>query len=421
MKTSFVRAAFAVALLSGSALGISMLLAEQAQAADHLSSSVQKPLAEATKLMNAGDFQGALAKVREAQAAGSTKDFDIYKINQFLAAIDIKLNDYAGAATAEEAAADSSAMPDEDKKDILHNALLLSGQQKQWQKTLSYGQQLQALNGMDQQTTGMMALAYYNTSDSAHAKQFAQQAIDMAKAAGQTPDTALTQILMNAQVAQNDQAGAQATLEQLYLQSGDASSLGQLVDASYGANGMNETYYLDMLRLKFLAGVMQPDDYTQLASTAYLVGLPVEAVNVLEKGNATGGKNADILRKSRNDAAMDQRQLAGNAADAAKAKSGQLDVKMAEDYWGFGRFADAEASARRAISKGGIKVAGEGQLMLGMALVAQGKYDEAIQVLGQVTGNAAAQKTAHLWSLYAQAKKGPATSQSLTSAPAPTH
>jgi hypothetical protein len=56
-----------------------------------------------------------------------------------------------------------------------------------------------------------------------------------------------------------------------------------------------------------------------------------------------------------------------------------------------------------------MKDAAEGLLLLGMSLVAQGKYDEGIQAFGQVGGNQAAQKTAHLWSLYAQAKKGPGT------------
>jgi uncharacterized cupredoxin-like copper-binding protein len=408
MKTSFVRAAFAASLLSSTAVAASVLSAGSAIAADHVSVAVGKPLQDAQKDIQAGDYQGALAKVREAQAAATGKPVENFLINQYLTQISIKLNDYAAADAAAEAAADSGAVPDDQKKDVLHNAELLSGQQKHWAKVITYAQQLQALNGMDELTTGMMALAYYNTNDAPHAKQLAQQAIDMAKAAGHPPDQALMQIVLNAEVASNDQAGAQATLEQLYLQSGDASSLGQLIDASLGTSGMNDTYYLDLLRLKFLAGVMQPDDYTQLANSAYLAGYPVEAVKVLEKGNATGGKNADILRRARNDSTMDQRQLPGDAASAAKAKAGEPDVKVAEDYWGYGRYADAEAAARRGVSKGGTKTAGEGQLLVGMTLVAQGRNDEAVQAFAQVAGNPAALKTAHLWTLYAQAKKGPA-------------
>ncbi len=41
----------------------------------------------------------------------------------------------------------------------------------------------------------------------------------------------------------------------------------------------------------------------------------------------------------------------------------------------------------------------------GMSLVAQDKNDEAIQALGQVNGNEGRMKAAHLWTIYAQAKK----------------
>ena len=58
-------------------------------------------------------------------------------------------------------------------------------------------------------------------------------------------------------------------------------------------------------------------------------------------------------------------------------------------------------------------------MVLGMALVAQGKYDEGIQALSQVNGSAARNAAAHIWTLYAKAqqKKSGATAQT----PAPAH
>jgi len=44
-------------------------------------------------------------------------------------------------------------------------------------------------------------------------------------------------------------------------------------------------------------------------------------------------------------------------------------------------------------------------MLVGAAQTAQGKYAEAIQTLSQVTGSEANTRTAHLWSLYAQAKQ----------------
>lgn len=403
MTTNFARAAFVAALLCTTAF------AGQVLAADKVSKSASPAVAEAQKDLQANDFQGAIAKLKEAQAITDRTDFDNYVINSMLAFAYIKVNDNTTATTYEEAAADSPALPEDNKKSILHDALLLSAQAKHYQKTIAYGTQLAALNGTDDQTTTDMAIAYYETGDTAHAQQFAQQGIDMAKAAGKQPNPGLLQIVMNGQVKSNNQAGAEQTLEQLVQSSGDTQAFGQLIDVSMSASGMNSTYFLDLLRLKLLVGAMQPSDYEQMANQAYLQGYPEEAVKVLERG----GRGGQILRKSRNDAATDERQLPSIAAAAARARGGEQDVKLAEDYWGYGRYAEAEAAARSALTKGGIKSPAEGQLILGMALAAQGKYQDAVQTLGQVGGNQAAQKTAHLWSLYAQSKsKGAAPAQS---------
>jgi tetratricopeptide (TPR) repeat protein len=400
MNTSFVRAAFAASLLCAT-VGLSA----SALAADHLSKSVQPTIVAAQKALQAKDSQGALTQLRQAQAISGLTDYDNYIINRLIAAAALDLKDLATADTAEEAAADSPAMPDPDKKAVLHDALEISAQSQHWAKTVGYGQKLAALNGLDADTTGDMAIAYYQTGDIPHAQQYAQQGIDMAKAAGTQPNPGLLQIVMNAQVKQNNEAGAEQTLEQLAVSSGDPKALGQLVDVSISTPGMNDLYFMDLLRLKFLAHAMSPDDYNQLGNAAYLRGYPEEAVNVLQQG----GKGGETLRKSRSDAATDERQLPAIAASAAKARTGEQDVKLAEDYWGYGRYAEAEAAARRAIGKGGMKDLAEGQLILGMTLVAQGKYDDAIQALGQVNGNQAAHKTAHLWVLFAQIKKGGAT------------
>ena len=69
-----------------------------------------------------------------------------------------------------------------------------------------------------------------------------------------------------------------------------------------------------------------------------------------------------------------------------------------------GRYADAEAAARRAIAKGGLKDPSEGNLILGISLVAQGKNIEAQEPLSKVDGSQARAKAGHLWYLFAEAR-----------------
>jgi hypothetical protein len=217
-------------------------------------------------------------------------------------------------------------------------------------------------------------------------------------------------IVMSSQVKQNNQAGAEQTLEQLALQNNSPETWAQLVGTAFGAKGMNDATAIYLYRLLILAGGAKGSDYKEMASALTVLGYPTEAAKVLELGTSSGklssGEVGATLAKARRDAAQDERMLPQIATAAAKSKTGEQDIKLAEDYWGYSRYADAEAAARRAISKGGLKTPAEGPLMIGAAGVAQGKYADAIQTLSQVSGSEAATRTAHLWSLYAQAKQG---------------
>ncbi|HEX4156882.1 MAG TPA: hypothetical protein VHY79_00265 [Rhizomicrobium sp.] len=387
----------------------------------HLSKSAGPDIIDAQKMVQAKDFQGALAKLKTLQGT-ATDPYDVYVINRLIAAAAIGLNDMATAAPAEEAAADSPAMPDDDKKAMYHDALQLSAAVNQWPKTIDYGQKLAQLNGLDAQTVGILAIAYYNTKDFAHAQQYAQQSVDLSKAAGQTPDPNALEIVLNSQVNQNNQSGASQTLEQMAVQNGTPEIWGQLIGNGFGAKGMGNSEALYLYRLLQLTGAMTPEYYKEYGNDASVLGYPTEAMKVMQQGISAGKvSHSDVgaeLAKATRDAQTDERSLPQIAASAEKSRTGEQDVKLGEDYWGYGRFADAEAAARRAMSKGGLKAPWEAPMLIGAAEIAQGKYADAIQTLSQVSGTEAVTKTAHLWTLYAQAKQGPARAS--TAAPAQT-
>lgn len=429
MKTNFLCAAFAAVLMSTTAtvtanaqMSYSAPAARPAGSQNSNSSTpshatapgkvgkaVGTQLIAAQKAMAAKDWAGALADVKQAQAVPDQNDYETYEINKFLAIIAIQTKDYATAATASEAAADSTAMPDEEKKDMYHNALLLSVQAQHYNKAVVYGQQLAQMNALDDSLSAALAQAYYYLKDTANAQKYAQQSVDMAKAAGKAPNQTAMEIIMSAQAKNHNEAGAEATLEQLALQYNDPNNWGQLINIALGTKGIKDQDALYLFRLRQLIGAMtDSSDYSLMGTLAEQVGYPQEAVKVLEAGIAAGkltaGEVSAKLSKARHDAAQDKSALSQIAASAAKSKTGEQSVKLAEDYWGYDRYADAEAAARAAIAKGGLKDPSEGQMMLGLSLTAQGKYAEAQTAFGSVSGSAARMKAAHLWSLYAQAK-----------------
>jgi len=393
MKKTLLRAVVMAVLMSTAAV-------PAAHAADKVGKEVGTALQAAQKAMAAQDWAGALAAVKQAQAVQNQNPYETYEINKFLTVVAINTQDYATATTAAEAAADSPAMPDEEKKDMYHNALLLATQNKQYDKAVVYGQGLVQINALDDSLAAALAEDYYYTKDYANAQKYAQQSVDLAKAAGKTPSQGAMEIIMSTQAKNNNQSGAQATLEQLALQYSDPDNWGQLVDLALSTKGINNQDALYLFRLKKIAGAMKQEDYQYVGTAAEGRGYPVEAREAFRAGGVSGAQ----ATKAATEAGQDERALPQITAAAEKSKNGEEDVKLAEDLWGYGRYADVEAAARRAISKGGLKDPSEGNMMLGLALTAQGKYADAQTAFGAVTGSEARMKAAHLWSLYAQAQ-----------------
>lgn len=415
MKKSFLRAALAAALLGSAAIVVSA----PAYAADSKSTpqgpTVSKPvgiaLYAAQKLMEAGDYAGAMEKIKEAQAVPTRTPDDDYQIEKFMGYVAINLKDNATAFTAFDTMAHSPVMPDSDKLATYQNALVLAGVMKNYAKVIEYGKDLEQIKPLDDKVDAMMSQAYYLTNDPADSAAYAQKSVDAAKAAGHEADPFVLEILMSAQTKSNNQSGAVETLEQIAVATNEASNWTQLTELALTTPGIRDLDALYIYRLRFMAGGMKnADDYTIMARIADQLGYAVEAKDVLIQGVQAGkipagrGEAGGLLAKTKGEAAADESALSTIAAAAARSKNGEQDVKLAEDYWGYGRFADAEAAARSAISKGGLKDPSEGDFILGISLIAQGKNVEAEQPLSKIDGTKARAKAGHLWYLYAKAR-----------------
>jgi hypothetical protein len=380
--------------------------------AGKLSKDVATNLAAAQKLANAGDMQGAMASIKAAQAVPDRTSHDDFVINQFLSAVAANLRDYKTAAAAYDVmlnSPDFADQPDADKKLAYHDGIIVNGNVQGWQKVITMGGQLDALQGNDEITYTEVAIAYYNLKDTKNALVYAQKAQDYAKA-NNKPVPEQTQELIGQAAAQSNPALA---LQQAELQAVDHNEPDlwyKLALNAVGSTSPKEIDGLALYRLIFMAGGMQSsDDYLIMGQLSGKLGYPTEQSKVLDQGMASGkvspGQAGGQLGAARKGAAEDERMLGNFAASAAKAKSGDQSVKLAEDYWGYGRYADAEAAARQGIAKGDPKDPSEGLMILGESLVAQGKYDEAVSTFGQVSGNRGRMAAAHLWTLYAQARK----------------
>jgi hypothetical protein len=413
MRKSFVRSVFAATLMAGAAFATPGLAADKDKDQAKVSPAVGKPLSEAAKALKANDFATALAKTKEAEAASTHVPFDDYTIQQFYGNIYIGQKDYKSAETSFEALAASPALPATDKAGIITTVIQLAVNNSDWKVVTQYADQLQALGPLPDSVLEPVAVAYYNNGALDKALALAKQGIASAQAAGKAPPQSLMDIVTRSQLKSNDTAGAQKTLEGLAQNYGEPNDWAQLIDLSFGTlRNLNDLQALYLYRLRIITNATTPlDDYSIMANITTKAGYPGETVAILNHGMTAGvvkagDKAGAQLGSARAKQAEDEKSLPAFAKAAEARKSGDFDVKLAEAYYGYARYAEAEAAALRAISKGGMKDPGEAQMVLGMVLIGEGKNAEASAAFAKAGGGANMQAIAHLWTLYAERKYG---------------
>ena len=402
MTSKIFLAAFSASLLLGASHGA---MAADAPKGPKITPAVLKPLTVAQTANNKKDYPAALAAVEQAKAVPDRTPYDNYMIHRFAMSVHIGMGDYPGADAEIEAAidADPSAVPEADRASIYKTALQLAATQKHNDKAVAYAKVLQASTPPpDAETQGLITRALYNGGDYAGATAMAQKNIDAATAAGKAPGRTDLDIVMAAQVKQNDQPGAEKTLERLVATYNTQEDWDQLSGVALTAKGMRDIDYVYMGRLMQLqSGKVKASDATLVGSAANSnkLGLYGDA----EAMQKFGGPAVDPR------AAADKKSLPKQIADGAK-NDGEYNVKTAEAAYGYGQYEDAERLARAAKTKPGVKDPTEPDMVIAMSLAAQSKYADAVPIFDSIKpANPASARVVRLWGYFVKSKANPAT------------
>jgi tetratricopeptide (TPR) repeat protein len=362
------------------------------------SPDVAKILTAAQKLIAANDFRTAMDQLRAAQALPKNTPEDNFLINEFLASVAVRQNDITTATTSFEAMADSPLLAKDPKKvEILFNAMVVDDVAKRYQKVIAYGKMLEAIQPLDDKQLAALAEAYYFTNDYADVRAIAQKAMAAAKAAGALPPQNVLQMLYNADIKGGDKTGAATVSEELALDYNSPQDWSQTIDIALSSAKGTDIEHLDILRLGVAAGAnLDTSDYNLMGQIAMHRAFFGDAALAANHGGKVPGATAK--------AASDQKSLPGLVA-AAKGQDAQHSIVLAEDLYGYGRYAESEELARQALAKGG--AAGEANLLIGMSLAGQGKYADAATTFKSVSGGPLTMKAAQLWQAYAEHKAMP--------------
>lgn len=129
-------------------------------------------------------------------------------------------------------------------------------------------------------------------------------------------------------------------------------------------------------------GLATVGSYLDYADVALIMGSPGEAVRALERGMRESvvpdaGSNQAVLQEARTALVADSRNLAADAAAAARSQKGEVEVKVGLGYYSKGEYAKTVELVRSGLRKGGVSRVDEAQLLLGAALAELGRADEA--------------------------------------------
>jgi tetratricopeptide (TPR) repeat protein len=344
-------------------------------------------------------FADALAKVKDADAVKDKTPYEEYQVAKFLGfiAINQPMPDYAAAAAAYNRQIASGGAPEAEKAGVYKVALRLNYQEKNFPEAIKDGVTLQMLQPFDDTEYLVMIQSYYSTDDFTNAADMAKKEIAAKVASGMKPSEDVLGLLLNSQIKVKNEAGAREALDQLAMISTKPDVWGQEMDFALGTKGLTDHQLLNLYRLSMLTGNMKDTDFAAMATIDLQNGLPKEAIAVLTKGNKTG----DLLTQANGLAARDEQSLPALAAEAAKHMDGEIDVKLGESYYTYGRYDDAIASLQKGIQKGGLKDTADAETTLGIVLLAAGKKDQAVAEFDKAAADqSAAGQVAHVWTLY---------------------
>lgn len=354
--------------------------------------TVGKPLQDALQLANAGKTNAALAKVKEAESVPNLTAAESQTISQ--------TKNYILAKSGDPSVYENMIASGQGSANVAKELLSAHYNARQYGKVIADADVLRRFNAMDSQAEMIIAQAYYLSGNYSGAIKYLRALMGNSGGTQQQ-----LELLMNCASKVGDEDSVRSASERLILQ-GKPQYWVYLLGSADRTKGLNDHQTLDIYRLRLLTSNMRnADDYSLATQLAIQLGFPVEAAAIQQKGFdvkvLSGARQERLLSMAKTQAAANQSGIAKMASDAAHAPTGDPLLKLAEDYWGMGRYQDAVNAAQAGIKKG-VRDKNNAQMVLGMAYVGLKDHSSATKAFAAADGDPKAQVVAELWSLYAR-------------------
>jgi hypothetical protein len=374
-----------------------------------ISRVIAKEMTAAQKALQAQQWQEALKNLEEAEQKSPLTPFDKKTIYNFKGFADIKLNNLKAAQVEfEKALASGDATPEETTQ-WTKTLFGIAASTGQYQKTIDYGKTMVDNGTATNDNLAIIAQSYYLLKDCKDSALWADKAIAAARKAGETPKENLYLFKLQCASDAGDTPAMDAVLSDLIKLNNKTTYWNTLLRIER-QDERDDHNTLMIYRIMYNTNSMNADtDYIEMAQLLGDAALPGEAAAVLDKAMSTGvikdehkERTTRLLNALKGRADADRKALPQEETEANKSAAGELLVKLAEVYYGFGDYQKAADAVNQGLQKGQIKHLDEAYVYLGLAEVQLKNTAEAKKAFAKLKDVPnISPRVLKLWTLYA--------------------
>jgi tetratricopeptide (TPR) repeat protein len=369
---------------------------------------VARYLTEAQDLASGKHWDAAWAALEKAERVPDASPYTQYKIDEFKGYVLTQRHKDAQAAALFEQLAKSESASADERIDHLKKASQLYLSAKQYAQAARAAEAALEKQPNDAALLGLAGQSKYLAGDFRGAAARIAQLVAATERKGGHPPEASLQMLLNSYYKLDDRKEMAQTWEML-LRHYPKPEYWRNVLQLRSAQPHSERVDFYYLALKFDVGMLdKPADYETLALGAIDLGLPDDAVRVLETGLSKGvlaGKQEPRFRHMLVHAQAETARRSDGVKDLAqqaqRASTGQPDAAIGRIYLSQRMYDQAIAALRRGIQKGSLDHSDQARIDLGVAYLKRGETRQARETFAAVKADSEWHGLAELWSLRA--------------------
>ena len=359
-------------------------------------------------LMAKKDYAEVESRVKQAEAMPNPNPYETYVLNRMRVALAAGTqNDAMLQSSLIAVIASGRLQPAEEAEfqSALGNSYYNT---KNYAKAIESYKRYQAISPTPNKVRNAIVRSYYLSNDFASARTEVQASIAESEQAGKPAEMEDLRLLASSAGKLKDWATYTGALEKLVAVAPTDDYWTDLLNRAQSKPTFNNRHQLDFYRLQNSAiKTMAPEEYAEMAELALIAGFPTEAKKVLDQGFAanvlgTGvnaAKHKQLRDKANKGAADDAKNIASGEASAAKGKDGTGLVNLGYAYVTMDQFDKGIGLIQQGIAKGMGAKTNEAKLHLGVAYAKAGRKADAIKVFEGLNGNDGLGDLARYWIL----------------------